>query len=320
VGKSQRKSMMSPVIHAHNLGKNYGKNPAVEDVTFSVEPGQIVGLIGPNGAGKTTVMRMLLDIIRPTSGTVTVLGEEPQHAPASLRERIGYLPGELRISTRATAKQVLGFFADVSGPVTPGAIDSWAERFGLDLTKPVKDLSKGNKQKVGLIQALMHQPELLILDEPTSGLDPLIQREFLSVLQEIKASGRTVLLSSHVLGEIQQSADRVIVLSSGRLVADSPVDSLALANLKHVKLVVSAAEHTYVLGVLERSGISSDITSTELGDLSVAIEFPHSGHPKDLIRTLGGIDLVDVSITEPDLEDSVLSLYDGEKNLGANDG
>lgn len=311
---------MQSTIEALNLGKTYGKNPAVKDVTFSVEPGQIVGLIGPNGAGKTTVMRMLLDIIRPTTGTVSVLGEEPRTAAASLRERIGYLPGELRLSTRATAKQVLDFFADVSGPVTPGAIDSWAERFGLDLTKPVKDLSKGNKQKVGLIQALMHSPELLILDEPTSGLDPLIQREFLSVLKEVKASGRTVLLSSHVLGEIQQSADRVVVLSSGRLVADSTVGSLALANLKHIRFVVSATEHRYVIGVLDRAGMSSGVTSTELGDTSVAVEFPYSGHPKDLIRTLGGIDLIDVSITEPALEESVLSLYDREKPSEGQDG
>jgi ABC-2 type transport system ATP-binding protein len=311
---------MSPVIDARSLSKSYGKNPAVTGVTFSVEPGQIVGLIGPNGAGKTTVMRMLLDIIRPTSGSVSVLGLEPRLAPATLRERIGYLPGELRLSTRVTGRQVLRFFADVSGPVTPGAIDSWAERFGLDLTKPVKDLSKGNKQKVGLIQALMHSPELLILDEPTSGLDPLIQREFLSVLKEVKASGRTVLLSSHVLGEIQQAADRVVVLSSGRLVADSSVDSLALATYKQVTLVVSSIEHGYVIGVLDRAGISTGVNSTELGDKSISVAFPYSGHPKDLIRTLGGIDLIDVSITEPALEDSVLSLYDGERNSEANDG
>jgi ABC-2 type transport system ATP-binding protein len=311
---------MSPVIDALNLGKTYGKNVAVRDVTFSVDPGQIVGLIGPNGAGKTTMMRMLLDIIRPTSGTVSVLGEPPRTAPASLRERIGYLPGELRLSTRATAKQVLTFFADVSGPVTPGAMESWAERFGLDLTKPVRDLSKGNKQKVGLIQALMHSPELLVLDEPTSGLDPLIQREFLSVLKEVKASGRTVLLSSHVLGEIQQASDRVVVLSAGRLVADSSVDSLALATYKHVKLVVSSTEHDYVIGVLGRAEISLDVTSTEMGDRLAAVEFPYSGHPKDLIRTLGGIDLIDISITEPALEDAVLSLYDGEAQSEANDG
>jgi ABC-2 type transport system ATP-binding protein len=311
---------MSPVIDALNLGKTYGKNVAVRDVTFSVDPGQIVGLIGPNGAGKTTMMRMLLDIIRPTSGTVSVLGEPPRTAPASLRERIGYLPGELRLSTRATAKQVLTFFADVSGPVTPGAMESWAERFGLDLTKPVRDLSKGNKQKVGLIQALMHSPELLVLDEPTSGLDPLIQREFLSVLKEVKASGRTVLLSSHVLGEIQQASDRVVVLSAGRLVADSSVDSLALATYKHVKLVVSSTEHDYVIGVLGRAEISLDVTSTEMGDRLAAVEFPYSGHPKDLIRTLGGIDLIDISVTEPALEDAVLSLYDGEAQSEANDG
>lgn len=303
---------MSPVIDAQNLGKKYGRKHAVSGVTFAIEPGQIVGLIGPNGAGKTTVMRMLLDIIRPTSGSLSVLGHQPKTSPASLRARIGYLPGEFRLSTRQNAKQVLSFFADASGPVTSGAIDSWAERFGLDLSKPVSDLSKGNKQKVGLIQALMHSPELLVLDEPTSGVDPLIQREFLSVLREIQASGRTVLLSSHVLGEIQQAADRVVVLSSGRVVADSPVNSLALAQYKRVRLVVSDTEHSYVLGVLERSGISSGVTSTPLGNVSLALEFSFSGHTRDLIRTLGGIDLADVTITQPDLEDSVLSLYDRE--------
>ena len=317
---TERKSHMSPVIDTQSVGKIYGKTVAVQGVTFSIDPGQVVGLVGPNGAGKTTLMRMLLDIIRPTSGNVSVLGHEPRTSPASLRERVGYLPGELRLSTRATARQVLTFFADVSGPVTPGAIDSWAERLSLDLAKPVKDLSKGNKQKVGLIQALMHSPELMILEEPTSGLDPLIQREFLSILKEVKASGRTVLLSSHVLGEIQQAADRVVVLSSGRLVADSTVDSLALANLKNVKLVVPATEHSYVLGVLERAGVTSQATSNTLGSQSVAVEFSFSGHAKDLIRTLGGIDLIDVSITEPALEDSVLSLYDGEKTLEANNG
>jgi len=303
---------MTAVIETVGLGKKYGKNPALTGVTVSVHPGETVGLIGPNGAGKTTLLRMLADIIRPTSGSLTVLGHDPRNAPALLRERLGYLPGELKMSTRQSVRQVLNFFAEVSGPVPPGAIENWAERFSLDLAKPINDLSKGNKQKVGLIQALMHSPELLILDEPTSGLDPLIQREFSAVLREIKQDGRTVLLSSHVLGEIQQSADRVIVLSGGRVVADGPTDTLALTSYRRVRIVVANDNTNTVLGVLERSGLAPTPSSTAAGETSTAIEFSFTGAAQELIRTLSGMDLRDLTITEPDLEEAVLRLYDGD--------
>jgi len=306
---------MASVISLTSLGKKYGKHQAVSDVSFEVEPGSVVGLIGPNGAGKTTILRMLVDIIRPTSGAVKVFGHAPRSAPAHLRERIGYLPGELKMSTRASARQVLSFFADVSGPVAPGAMEEWAGRFGLDLGRPVNDLSKGNKQKLGLVQALMHTPDLLILDEPTSGLDPLMQREFLAVIQEVKHAGRTVLLSSHVLGEIQQAADTVVVLSGGKLVAKGPRDTLALSHYKMVRVVIRPQHLDSLLDTLRHSGVN-EATSTPLSPVATAVDFRFTLPVNALVRALGPTDLVDLTIADPDLEDAVLGLYDGTHNIG----
>jgi ABC-2 type transport system ATP-binding protein len=311
---------MSAVVSTVKLTKSYGKHVAVTDVTFDVPQGSVVGLIGPNGAGKTTVLRMLVDIIRPTSGTVTVLGHAPRTSSPALRERIGYLPGELKMSTRATAKQVLRFFAEVSGPVAPGAMGQWADRFGLDLSRPVNDLSKGNKQKLGLIQALMHTPDLLILDEPTSGLDPLIQREFLQVLSEVRASGRTVLLSSHVLGEIQQAADHVAVLSQGRLVANGPVASLALARYKKVRVVVPHEHEPSLRLRLGALGVSAEIQTSPVGADALALEFRFSEDVNRLVSAVAGVSVDDVTITEPDLAEAVLDLYDGTPHREARHG
>lgn len=205
---------MVTVVETRALAKRYGRHRAVENIDLAVQHGSVYGLIGPNGAGKTTVLRMLVDVIRPTSGELTVLGAKPRRAGSMLRSRIGYLPGEFNLAERVTGRTFLKHLAQMSGPVAPNSIDTLAERLGLDLTRPVHALSKGNKQKLGLIQAFMHQLELLILDEPTSGLDPLIQREFLAMVREASAAGQTVLLSSHILSEIQHAADEVAVLAN----------------------------------------------------------------------------------------------------------
>lgn len=301
---------MSTVVEATDLVKKYGKHTAISGVSLRVEQGSVVGLIGPNGAGKTTFMRMLVDIIRPTSGSVTVLGHTPRVSPASLRARIGYLPGELRLTGRYSGRALLEFYAQVSGPVAPGAIETWARRLDLDTSRPVSSLSKGNKQKVGLIQALMHEPELVILDEPTSGLDPLIQREFVTIINEVRDSGRTVILSSHVLSEIQHSADRVAVLSSGRLVAEGPLSTLALTSYKRVRVVIDRAEEHVATAVFERLGISRGLQIGPAGVNHVGFEFRHSGSVNDLVRALSSMTLHDVSVYEPDLEEAVLGLYD----------
>ena len=190
---------MTAVIEARGLQKKYGKHLAVDGIGLRVERGSVFGLIGPNGAGKTTTLRMLVDIIRPTAGELKVLGSVPRRSGIALRRRIGYLPGGLKVAERIQGGTVLRHLAQISGPVEPSRIETLAERLGLDLSRPVRALSKGNRQKLGLIQAFMHRPELLILDEPTSGLDPLVQREFLEMVREAREAGQSVLLSSHIL-------------------------------------------------------------------------------------------------------------------------
>ena len=198
-------------IEAVEITKHFGSTQALRGVTFTVPRGSVFGVIGPNGAGKTTTMRALLDIIRPSSGYATVLGTDSRSAGPALRRRIGFLPGELILEGRVTGRKLLQHYTDISGPVRTGRIEELAERFHLDLGQPVRKLSRGNKQKLGIVQAFMHEPELLVLDEPTSGLDPLMQQEFLLLVKEVRDAGQTVFLSSHVISEIQQAADEVAV-------------------------------------------------------------------------------------------------------------
>ena len=298
---------MPPAIATHALTKRYGSNTAVAALDLTVEPGTVFGLIGPNGSGKTTTLRMLLDIIRPTSGTATVLGVSPRAGGSALRRRIGYIPGDLRLGGRIRGRTLLHHFADISAPVPAGRIDSLAERLGLDLAQPVGTLSKGNRQKLGLIQAFMHDPALLILDEPTSGLDPLVGREFLEMVREARAAGRTILLSSHVLSEIQQTADMVAVLSQGRIVAQGDVASLRLNSLRHVRASVSGAEPTRLRDQLVHlAGLTGTVTAR--GD-TVHLQGTLEGGVDPFIKVLARYRVLDLAVEEPDLEESVLSLY-----------
>jgi len=196
---------------------------AVPDL--QVREGEVFGFLGPNGAGKSTTIRLVLDLIRPSAGTVRVLGVDPATHPR-VRARIGHLPGELALNGRQDVAGLLRVFARLSGGVPQHRVHGLAERLGLDLTRQVRGLSKGNKQKVGLVQAFMHAPDLLVLDEPTSGLDPLVQREFLSMVREARTAGQTVFLSSHVLSEVEEVADRIALVRDGRLVLLSDVAAL----------------------------------------------------------------------------------------------
>jgi ABC-2 type transport system ATP-binding protein len=217
--------MRATVIETRALSKRYGRHRGLEGLDLSVQEGEVFGFLGPNGAGKSTTIRLLLDLIRPTAGSVRVLGADPAIHPG-LRARIGYLPGELTLEGRQNVAGLLAFFASLSGGVPQHRIDELAERLGLDTTRHVKGLSKGNKQKVGIVQAFMHRPDLLILDEPTSGLDPLVQQELLALVREARDAGQTVFMSSHVLSEVEDVADRVAIIRAGRLVLVSDVASL----------------------------------------------------------------------------------------------
>jgi len=295
-------------VRVRGLHKKYGAHTALHALDLTVPPGSIFGLIGPNGAGKTTTLRVLLDIIRPTSGEVSVLGADPRAGGAALRRRIGYIPGELRLASRVGVGAMLRHLAEISGPVAPGAIESLAERLGLDLTRPVRTLSKGNKQKVGVVQAFMHHPALLVLDEPTSGLDPLVQREVLAMLREARDDGQTVLLSSHVLSEIQQTADDVAVLAEGRVVAEGSVATLRIASVRRLQATLAGGAGEALRTELDGMPGVADLDITALGELT-RVSATVRGDIDPVIRALCTGMIRELTVEEPDLEESVLGLY-----------
>ncbi|MEU5889166.1 ABC transporter ATP-binding protein [Streptomyces sp. NPDC047461] len=228
--------MTLAAIETTGLTKRYPGGRGVADLDLEVRRGEIFGFLGPNGAGKTTTMKMILDLIRPTSGTIRVLGLDPVAQGAELRAQIGYLPGELVLEGAENVGELLGFFARLQGHVDPAWVTELSERLELDRTRKVKNLSKGNKQKVGIVQAFMHRPALLVLDEPTSGLDPLMQQVFLNLVTEAKADGQTVFMSSHILSEVQEVADRVAIIKDGHLVTAGTVESLQRQAVSQVEI------------------------------------------------------------------------------------
>ncbi len=223
---ARRGAAGDPVIRTEGLVKDYGKVRALAGLDLEVQAGEVFGFLGPNGAGKSTTIRLLLDLLRPTAGRIEVLGRAPAAGSAGLRARIGYLPGELALTGRRTAGELLRYLARLRGGAGRERIEPLARRLGLDLGRPLRSLSKGNKQKVGVVQAFMHHPELLILDEPTSGLDPLLQREVLDLVLAARDRGATVFMSSHVLSEVEDVAGRVAIIRAGRVVDVDDVHTL----------------------------------------------------------------------------------------------
>ncbi len=210
-------------IRTMRLTKDFGRGHGVFDLDLEVERGEILGFLGPNGAGKSTTMWLLLDVLKPSSGSAALLGLDSQADSLEIRRRVGFLPGDLALYPTLNGAAMLDYLAELRGGVDRRVRDALVERFDAELDRRIRDLSTGNRQKLGLIQAFMHEPELLILDEPIAGLDPLVQRSFHALLHEVVEQGRTVLLSSHTLSEVEQVADRVAILRQGRLVV---VDSL----------------------------------------------------------------------------------------------
>lgn len=303
-------------IEAHQITKKYGPTLALKGVSFSMPRGSVFGVIGPNGAGKTTTMRTLLDIIRPSSGHATVLGVDPRKAGPELRRRIGFLPGELILDGRSTGRKLLQHYADISGPVTKGRIEELAERLGLDLSRPVRKLSKGNKQKLGIVQAFMHKPDLLVLDEPTSGLDPLMQQVFLDLVSEARAAGQSVFLSSHVISEIQQAADEVAILRDGKIVTISSVERLRNSAIRHLRLVTSGISVADLKQRLDHlDGLDNLAVSASGDDVEATATLEGSIPP--LIQVLSTLPLSDLVLEEPDLEESVLKLYSSSSKEAA---
>ncbi len=217
---------MAAVIQTEKLTKSYGAQRGIVDVDLEVAEGEVFGFLGPNGAGKTTTIRTILDLIHPTSGRALVFGIESSADPIAIHRRIGYVPGEFTLYDRLTGGQTIQYFANLRGGVDGAYQRSLIERFDIDPKRRFKELSKGNKQKIGLVIALQHRPELLILDEPTSGLDPLVQQSFYELVREARDEGRTVFLSSHILSEVERTAHRVAIIRDGRLVKVDSVEGL----------------------------------------------------------------------------------------------
>jgi len=296
------------VLMTQGLCKSYGKVRALRGVNLEVRQGEIFGFLGPNGAGKTTTIRCLLDLIRPDGGTALVLGIDPQADPVAVQARTGYLPGELALNENLTAERQLRFFADMRGGKTNYAfIHQLAERLDLDLKRAIKNLSKGNKQKVGVIQALMHRPELLLLDEPTGGLDPLMQQEVLGLIREAKADGATVFFSSHIMSEVEAVAERVGIIRQGRIVEVAETASLVDRGLRHASVRFKEPVDS---GVLDRlPGVQ--VLSRDDG-LTVALQI--EGEMDELIKALGTLPVSYLDTARPSLEEVFLAYYEPEKD------
>ncbi|HEX2755632.1 MAG TPA: ABC transporter ATP-binding protein, partial [Candidatus Limnocylindrales bacterium] len=217
---------MTAIIQTEKLTKFYGTHRGIVDVDLEVGNGEVFGFLGPNGAGKTTTIRTLLDLIRPTSGRAFVFGIETSVDPVAIHRRIGYIPGEFALYDRLTGGQTIEYFANLRGGVDRAYQRELVDRFDVDPSRRFKEYSKGNKQKVGLVIALQHRPELLVLDEPTSGLDPLVQQSFYQLVRDAQAEGRTVFLSSHILSEVERTCDRVAIIRDGLLVKVDSVEGL----------------------------------------------------------------------------------------------
>ena len=293
---------MTAAVETAGLTKFYGRALGIESVDLEVRVGEVFGFLGPNGAGKSTTIRILLDFIRPTKGSARVLGLDVRRDSIAIKRRVGYLPGELAMYEKMTAREMLGYFAGLRGMSDLGDVDVLSERLELDLDVKIRKYSTGNRQKVGLVQAMMHRPELLVLDEPTSGLDPLIQAEVHRMLDEVRADGRTVFLSSHVLPEVERIADRVGIIRRGRLVV---VDDVAEIKRHAVrKLLIRFAEPVLAAAF---DGLPAVVDTRTISDREVEVSVEGSVDP--VIKRAAEYETVSISADDGDLEAAFLAFY-----------
>jgi ABC-2 type transport system ATP-binding protein len=292
---------MTEVIEAFGLTKSYGGRRGIVDVTFAVHEAEVFGFLGPNGAGKTTTIRTLLGLLRPSAGRATVLGADVWTQAPRVHTGVSYLGSDPGYLGELTAAAQLDYLATLRG-LPKGAWRRVAERFELDPTTPIRKLSRGNRQKVGVVQAFMGDAPLLVLDEPTNALDPLMQREFLALLAETRAAGRTVFLSSHNLPEVERSCDRVGIIRDGRLVEISTVQRLLAGHWRSVNLVLGDPAP---VGLFDLPNVQ--VASATARDVHLMVR----GDLNPLLRRIASLTVRDVSITTPEIEDIFLRFYDG---------
>jgi ABC-2 type transport system ATP-binding protein len=292
---------MTAIIETEKLTKSYGSHRGIIDVDLEVAEGEAFGFLGPNGAGKTTTIRVLLDHIRPTSGRARIFGIDTTEGSVAIHRRVGYLPGEFALYDKLTGAQTLEYFVNLRGGVDRDYQAQLLARLDVDPTRKFREYSKGNKQKIGLVIALQHRPDLLLLDEPTSGLDPLIQQEFYSVIRETKAEGRTIFMSSHILSEVERTCDRVAIIRDGRLVRVDRVGSLR--DMAHHVVEVRFTGPVPTDAFERLPGVSEVVADDHVLRMRVA------GSITPVVQAAAQYDLADFVSREPTLEEIFLAEY-----------
>jgi ABC-2 type transport system ATP-binding protein len=298
--------MGASVVRATDLSFAYRHGRGITGIDLDVTRGEVFGFLGPNGAGKTTTIRVLLDLIRPSSGTAEIFGLHSHFDSLAIRSRCGYLPGEFTLPATLTGVQVLDWFSSLRPATPPVRRNELVQRFDVQLDRPMKQLSKGNRQKIGLVQAFQHSPELAILDEPTSGLDPLVQDEFHRFIREYAEEGGTVFLSSHSLDEVQHTADRVGIIRDGNLVTVESVDELRHRGARRVTLIVAEGAGPQIEASLRSLSGVDDVTRR--GDV---FDFVVTGEYAPLLKGLSDFPVLDMFSRAADFGEVFLSLYRG---------
>ena len=290
-----------PVIVASGLSKDYGSGRGLFELDLEVRQGEVFGFLGPNGAGKSTTMRLLLDLIRPTSGSARILGLDTRTESLEIRRRVGFLPGDLALYPKLTGRAVLDYLAKLRGGVDRRVRDALVERFEAELDRPVRELSTGNRQKLGLIQAFMHEPELLILDEPIAGLDPLVQQSFHALLREVGAEGRTVFLSSHTLSEVERVTHRLAILRRGRLVVVDSLENLRRVAVQRLEIEFGEPVDARVFRTLP------GVRDVQANGRTVTVGF--EGSADAVVKAAAAHNVRAIRPREDDLEDIFLRYY-----------
>ena len=291
----------APIIEIAQLRKTYGRIQAVKGISLSVEQGEIFGFLGPNGAGKTTTIRCMLDVIRPTAGSIRVLGLDAQHDTMALHQCIGYLPGDVRLPGDMTGRQVINYFSRLQGR-EPVLLAKLVQRFDVELKRPLRSYSKGMRQKIGVVLAFMCDPNVLILDEPTSGLDPLLQRTFNEFLLEEQARGKTIFMSSHIMSDVEKVCQRVAVIRQGELVTVEKVETLR--HKAGQRITVEFGDQVTVEDLARIPGVSN------IGTTNGAYHFNIGGSMDPLIKALSQHEVIRLQVEEAPLEEVFLKFYE----------
>ena len=297
---------MTTLVETQGLTKRYGSSRGIEDVTFEINEGEVFGFLGPNGAGKTTTIRTLMGLLRPTAGSAHIGGLDCWEQSTDVKRLVGYLPGELSLDPNLTGGQILEYFGNLRGGVDQTYLKQLIARMGLDPTRKFRQYSSGNKRKIGIVQAFMHRPRLLILDEPTNGLDPLNQQEFDRMVNEVREEGRTVFLSSHILTEVEQTCTRVAIIREGRLVRVGGVTELK--GLKRHEVTITFANAAPAEAFKPLEGVEQVDALPDGHTLRLAV----SGGLDSVVKAAAQYQVVTLTSQEPSLEEIFLRYYEGD--------